>query len=184
MGIFSGSLQYTAYKGTNLLRQEVIAKTGEPSVAYKYMGGLKGFRHLRIALVSSGEIRAGMATVRVRRSREQGCRRAACAKPVGDCRGKRRIVSLPATVTQVLLLTRNRNQPRLRLLQKDSETSFAIGAMQPDREASYRPYGNLGSGLESSRGRIRGTREQLRSLQCASRNDAAHARLLLSEPAR
>ncbi len=43
MGIFSGSLQYTAYKGTNLLRQEVIAKTGEPSVAYKYMGGLKGF---------------------------------------------------------------------------------------------------------------------------------------------
>ena len=42
-GIFSGSLQYTVYRGSNLLRQEVIAKTNEPSVAYKYVGGLKGF---------------------------------------------------------------------------------------------------------------------------------------------
>ena len=42
-GIFSGRLQYTVYRGTNLLRQEVIATTNEPSVAYKYVGGLKGF---------------------------------------------------------------------------------------------------------------------------------------------
>ena len=26
-----------------MLRQEAIAKTSEPSVAYKYVGGLKGF---------------------------------------------------------------------------------------------------------------------------------------------
>src|SRR5882762_5590885 len=44
MGIFSGSLRYTVYKGTNLLRQEAIAKTDEPSVAYKYEGGLKHFQ--------------------------------------------------------------------------------------------------------------------------------------------
>src|SRR4030095_8013915 len=31
-GIFSGSLQYTVYRGTNLLRQEVVAKTSESSV--------------------------------------------------------------------------------------------------------------------------------------------------------
>jgi hypothetical protein len=43
MGIFSGRLQYTVYKGTNLIRQEAIAKTDEPSVAYKYEAGLKGF---------------------------------------------------------------------------------------------------------------------------------------------
>ena len=42
MGIFSGSLQYTVYKGTNLIRQEVIAKTDQDSVAYKYDAGLKG----------------------------------------------------------------------------------------------------------------------------------------------
>lgn len=40
---FSGSLRYTFYKGTNLIRQEVIAKTDRPSVAYKYDAGLSHF---------------------------------------------------------------------------------------------------------------------------------------------
>jgi hypothetical protein len=43
MGIFAGRLQYTVYRGANLLRLEAIAKTDEPSVAYKYEAGLKGF---------------------------------------------------------------------------------------------------------------------------------------------
>jgi len=43
MGIFSGQLRFTVYRGTNLLRQEAIAKTEEQSVAYKYLAGLKGF---------------------------------------------------------------------------------------------------------------------------------------------
>ncbi len=43
MGIFAGQLRFTVYKGANLLRQEAIAKTDEPSVAYKYNAGLKGF---------------------------------------------------------------------------------------------------------------------------------------------
>ena len=42
LGVFSGRLQFTVYKGTNLIRQEVIAKTDEPSVAYKYDTGLAG----------------------------------------------------------------------------------------------------------------------------------------------
>ena len=43
LGLFSGGLRYTFYRGTNLIRQEVIAKTGAPSVAYKFAAGLKGF---------------------------------------------------------------------------------------------------------------------------------------------
>ncbi|MBI4660362.1 MAG: hypothetical protein HY735_16120 [Verrucomicrobia bacterium] len=43
MGIFSGELQFTVYRGTSLLRLELIAKTDEPSVAFKYYGGLTGF---------------------------------------------------------------------------------------------------------------------------------------------
>ena len=43
LGIFSGSLRFTVYRGTNLLRMEAVAKTDEPSVAYKYEAGLKGF---------------------------------------------------------------------------------------------------------------------------------------------
>jgi hypothetical protein len=40
LGVFSGRLQYTVYKGANLIRQEVIAVTQEPSVAYKYDAGI------------------------------------------------------------------------------------------------------------------------------------------------
>src|SRR5208282_455525 len=43
LGIFAGQLRFTVYRGANLLRQEAIAKTDEPSVAYKYNAGLKGF---------------------------------------------------------------------------------------------------------------------------------------------
>ena len=36
-------IRFTADRGTNLLRQEAIAKTNEPSVAYNYNAGLRGF---------------------------------------------------------------------------------------------------------------------------------------------
>src|SRR5690348_8875152 len=42
LGVFSGRLQYTVYKGASLIRQEIIAKTEQPSVAYKYEAGIKG----------------------------------------------------------------------------------------------------------------------------------------------
>lgn len=42
LGVFAGSLRFTAYRGTNLIRQEVIASTRERSVAYKYDAGLRG----------------------------------------------------------------------------------------------------------------------------------------------
>ena len=43
MGIFSGDLQFTMYRGTNLIRMDAAAKTNEQWVAYKYDAGLKGF---------------------------------------------------------------------------------------------------------------------------------------------
>src|SRR5947208_4474313 len=43
MGIFSGDLRFTAYRGTNLLRMDALATTREEWIAYKYEGGLKGF---------------------------------------------------------------------------------------------------------------------------------------------
>ena len=41
-GVFDGRLQYDVFKGSNLIRQVLIAKTDRPSVAFKYDGGLKG----------------------------------------------------------------------------------------------------------------------------------------------
>ena len=43
MGIFAGSLRFTVYRGTNLIRMDAVAKTEEPWIAYKYEAGLKGF---------------------------------------------------------------------------------------------------------------------------------------------
>jgi hypothetical protein len=43
VGVFTtGTLQYTVFKGTNLVEQRLVAKTDAPSVAYKYDAGLKG----------------------------------------------------------------------------------------------------------------------------------------------
>ena len=42
LGAFTGSLQYTLFKGTNLVQQEVVATTSTPWVAYKYHAGLTG----------------------------------------------------------------------------------------------------------------------------------------------
>jgi hypothetical protein len=43
IGIFSGSLRFTSYRGANLMRMDAVARTIEPWVAYKYEAGLKGF---------------------------------------------------------------------------------------------------------------------------------------------
>ncbi|MGD1031813.1 MAG: hypothetical protein ABSA05_11815 [Opitutaceae bacterium] len=42
MGIFSGGIRFTHYRGTNLLRVEAIAKTDKNLVAYKYAVDFKG----------------------------------------------------------------------------------------------------------------------------------------------
>lgn len=42
LGLFEGRLEYTVYKGSNLIRQAVVAKTEQNAVAYKYDAGLKG----------------------------------------------------------------------------------------------------------------------------------------------
>ena len=57
LGLFSGDLQFTAYKGSNLLRQEAMAKTDAPDVAYIYKAGLKGFAIRRTTQSWSGATR-------------------------------------------------------------------------------------------------------------------------------
>lgn len=42
LGVFTGSLQYVLFKGTNLIQQDVLATTAAPWVAFKYHTGLQG----------------------------------------------------------------------------------------------------------------------------------------------
>src|ERR1035437_9470630 len=44
LGLFAGDLEFTAYKGSNLLRQEALASTQAKDVAFIYKAGLKGFK--------------------------------------------------------------------------------------------------------------------------------------------
>ena len=43
MGMFTGELRFTVYRGTNLVRMDAVASTQEEWVAYKYDAGLSGF---------------------------------------------------------------------------------------------------------------------------------------------
>ena len=43
MGMFSGDLRFTVYRGTNLIRMDAVASTNDEWIAYKYDGGLSGF---------------------------------------------------------------------------------------------------------------------------------------------
>lgn len=42
LGVFTGGFQVTVYRGTNLIKTEILGSTTEPSVAYKYAAGLTG----------------------------------------------------------------------------------------------------------------------------------------------
>lgn len=52
MGAFTGSLRFTIYRGTSLLRLEAIAQTSENFVAYRYDAALTGFATQRMPNVS------------------------------------------------------------------------------------------------------------------------------------
>ena len=43
LGLFAGDLEFTVYKGSNLLRQEAVASTQAKDVAFIYKAGLRGF---------------------------------------------------------------------------------------------------------------------------------------------
>ena len=115
-GIFSGSLQYTVYRGTNLLRQEAIAKTSEPSVAYKYVAGLKGFAIADDTRVVWRDTARGWQQYAFGGAVNQIAGRLAGAQPPGDSRSQWRIAGVSAALAQIFLVARDRNQSRLRIL--------------------------------------------------------------------
>ena len=140
-GIFSGTLRYTAYRGSNLLRQELIAKTTEPSVAYKYVGGLKGF-----AITDNTKL--------VWRDTARGWQHyafggSANEAPVG-LRARNRVALLETNNGSLAVFPPSHKFFFSREIEtnlgyvyyrKDSDTSFSMGVRQPDREVGAKPWG-------------------------------------------
>ncbi len=140
-GIFSGSLLYTIYRGTNLVRQEIAAKTSETSAAYKYVGGLKGFS------VSED-------TKLVWRDTARGWQRYAFGgsvnqDPVG-LRARNRLAILESNGGSLAVFPPSHKFFFSREIEtnlgyvyyrKDSENNFSLGVRQPDREVGAKPWG-------------------------------------------
>jgi hypothetical protein len=140
-GIFSGSLQYTVYHGSNLLRQEVIAKTNEPSAAYKYVAGLKGFPIQDDTRV-------------VWRDTARGWQQYAFGGDVNQqivgLQARNRLAILEANGASLGFFPPSHKFFFSREIEtnlgyvyyrKDSENAFSIGVRQPDREIGAKPWG-------------------------------------------
>jgi len=141
MGIFSGQLRYTVYRGTNLLRQEAIAKTDQPSVAYKYVAGLKGFSiNDDTRIVWRDPARAWQ---------EYGFG----GDPNKDSvalKARNRVAIIESGGGSLAFFPPSHKFFFAREIEtnlgfvyyrKTSDNSFAVGARQADREEPYKPYG-------------------------------------------
>jgi hypothetical protein len=140
-GIFSGSLQYTVYRGANLLRQEAIATTNQPSVAYKFNGGLKGF-----AIADN--------TRMIWRDTARGWQRYEFGGAVNNdpvaLRARNRLAVLEIGGGSIAVFPPSHKFFFSREIEtnlgyvyyrKDSESSLAIGTRQADREVGAKPWG-------------------------------------------
>jgi hypothetical protein len=141
LGIFSGDLEFTAYKGSNLLRQEAVAKTDAKDVAYIYKAGLKGF-----AIGDSTKIEW--------RDDAQEWQQYAFGGDVNeqpvDLEARNRLEILDAGAGSLAIFPEphkfffaRENEVNLGYVyyRKDSENSFSLGVMQPEHGTGYAPWG-------------------------------------------
>jgi hypothetical protein len=146
LGLFAGDLQFTVYKGSNLLRQEALAKTEAPSVAYIYKAGLKGFSIADDTKLVwrdtaqvwqqedfGGEVNRDPVNVRARNRLE--------VMEVGV--GSKNPGSLAVLPPPHKFFFARENEVNLGYVyyRKDSDSSFSLGAMQPERGEGYAPWG-------------------------------------------
>ena len=166
MGVFSGRLQFTVYRGTNLIRLETIASTMAPSVAYKYDAGLKGLTiddRSRVVWRDLSNLRQDYRLGGAPNEAEVPLK-ASNRLIVG--RGGRRIDCRVSSAPYFLLDARDRNQSWVRLVPQGQRRLVLV------RRAS----GGAGRG-----GAVPG---ELFALQCAAGQRAADAPVLLRQRGR
>jgi len=141
LGIFSGRLQFTVYLGANLLRQEAIVKTEEPSVAYIYRAGLKGFRTDAAPRIFWRDVARGWQKYEFGGSPN--------TDPVALRARNRTAIVETANGSLAVFPPPHKfffgREIELNLgyvwYRKDDADSFSIGVRQPEREEMFRPYG-------------------------------------------
>jgi hypothetical protein len=141
LGLFSGDIEFTAYKGSNLLRQEAIAKTDQPSVAYIYKAGLKGFAiddHTKLVWRDTA-----------RQWQEYAFGGAPNNEPI-NLRARNRLEILDTGHGSLAVFPpphkfffARENEVNLGYVyyRKDDDKNFSLGVMQPERGEGYVPWG-------------------------------------------
>ena len=127
MGIFTGSLRFTSYRGTNLFRMEAIAKTDEPSVAYKYEAGLKGLSTSLLPRVTLARHRGQSAAVRVRRPGQRTSRHRSREESRARRGRQSRVDGHLHSAPRVFLHARSRHEPRVRLVSQGRRDAVRPG---------------------------------------------------------
>jgi len=141
LGLFAGDLEFTAYKGSNLLRQEAVASTQAQDVAFIYKAGLKGF-----AIGNDTKV-VWRDTSQVWQEEDFGGE--ANQDPVNvQARNRLEILDTGAGSLGVLpaphkFFFARENEVNLGYVyyRKDAAGSFSLGVMQPERGEGYKPWG-------------------------------------------
>ena len=118
LGIFAGDLQFTAYKHSNLLRQEAIAKTDQPRCGLHLQGRVERLRNRQ-------QHQAGLARYahETSRSMSLAARRtmtgeSACPQSAGDTGYRQGLTCRVSRSAQILFRARERSESWLCLLPK------------------------------------------------------------------
>ena len=142
LGSFSGSLTFTVYAGTNLVRVEAVASTEQPSVAYKYDVGLTGLPLGPDARVSWRDLASQLQAYGLSgpTNRDPVALRAANRLIVAETNGAT-IAAFPPPHTFFWAREVEVNVG-YGWYRKDDDTSFSIGVRQGEQEAVERYLAN------------------------------------------
>ncbi|HVZ28263.1 MAG TPA: hypothetical protein VG798_06365, partial [Rhizomicrobium sp.] len=141
LGIFAGDLKFTVYKGSNLLRQEAIAKTNAPDVAFIYKAGIKG-----LAINDASKL-VWRDTARQWQHYSFG---GAPNQDLVGLRARNRLEILDTGAGSLAVFPpphkfffARESEVNLGFVyyRKDDAGSISLGAMQPERSEGYHPWG-------------------------------------------
>ena len=141
LGLFAGDLEFTAYKGSNLLRQEAVASTQAKDVAFIYKAGLKGFAikdDTKLVWRDTSQL-----------WQEQDFGGEVNQQPV-NLRARNRLEILEAGSGSLAVFPAphkfffaRENEVNLGYVyyRKDSAGELSLGVMQPEKGEGYKPWG-------------------------------------------
>jgi hypothetical protein len=141
LGLFSGGLRYTVYRGSNLIRQEVIAKTDAPSVAYEFAAGLKGFAIADDTRLMWRDVARGWQHYLFGGGVNTDAVALKARSRVAIVESRAGSVAVFPASHKFFFAREVESNLGYNYYRKDSDTTFAMGVRQADREESFKPYG-------------------------------------------